>query len=88
VVREGVYGAIADLGDPAAIPAVERRSRLEPESRQRLHAERAVHELRKKKSDAGKDEKALRDRLEQLERESEVLKERMRVLEETKGGKG
>jgi aminopeptidase N len=89
VVREGVYGAIATLGDPAAIPAVERRGRLEPESRQRLHAERAVHELRKKKSEtAGKDEKALRDRLEQLERESEVLKERVRVLEETKGGKG
>ncbi|HEV7787259.1 MAG TPA: HEAT repeat domain-containing protein, partial [Thermoanaerobaculia bacterium] len=88
VVREGVYSAIAALGDPAAIPAVERRSRLEPEARQRLRAERAVHELRKKKGEAGKDEKALRDRLEQLERESEVLKERVRVLEETKGGKG
>jgi len=88
VVREGVYGAIAALGDPAAIPAIERRSRLEPESRQRLHAERAVHDLQKKKSEAGKDEKALRDRLEQLERESEVLKERVRTLEEAKGGKG
>lgn len=88
-VREGVYGAIAALGDPAAIPDVERRGRLEPEARQRLHAEKAVHDLRKKKTEtAGKDEKALRDRLEQLERESDVLKERVRVLEETKGGKG
>ncbi len=87
--REGVYSAIGALGDPAAIPAVERRGRLEPEPRQRLHAEKAVRDLRKKKSEAaGKDEKALRDRLEQLERESDVLKERVRVLEETKGGKG
>ncbi len=86
VVREGVYGAIAALGDPAAIPAVERRGKLEAESRQRLHADRAVHDLRKKKAETGKDEKALRDRLEQLERESEVLKERVRMLEEKKGG--
>ncbi|HSS50748.1 MAG TPA: hypothetical protein VLX28_17550, partial [Thermoanaerobaculia bacterium] len=64
------------------------RGRLETEGRRRLRAERAVRELRKKKSETGKDEKALRDRLEQLERESEVLKERVRVLEETKGGKG
>lgn len=88
VVREGVYSAIGSLGDPAAIPAVERRGRLEVEARQRLHAEKAVRDLQRKKSEAGKDEKALRDRLEQLERESEVLKERVRVLEETKGGKG
>ncbi len=87
-VREGVYSAIGALGDPAAIPDVERRGRLEVEARQRLHAERAVHDLRKKKGETGKDEKALRDRLEQLERESDVLKERVRVLEETKGGKG
>ena len=88
VFREGVYFAIAALGDAAAIPAVERRGRLESDVRQRLHAERTVHDLRKKKAEAGKDEKALRDRLEQLERESEVLKDRVRVLEETKGGKG
>jgi aminopeptidase N len=87
-VREGVYGAIGALGDPAAIPAVERRGRLEAEARQRLHADKAVRDLRQKKTAAGKDEKALRDRMEQLERESEVLKERVRVLEETKGGKG
>jgi aminopeptidase N len=87
-VREGVYSAIGTLGDPAAIPAVERRGRLEAEARQRLHAEKAVRDLRKKKTEAGKGEKALRDRLEQLERESDVLKERVRVLEETKGGKG
>jgi aminopeptidase N len=86
--REGVYGAIGALGDPAAIPAVERRGRLEAESRQRLHAEKTVHDLRKKKTETGKDEKALRDRMEQLEREADVLKERVRVLEETKGGKG
>jgi len=88
VVREGVYSAIGTLGDPAAIPDVERRGRLETEGRQRLHAEKAVRDLRKKKAETGKDEKALRDRMEQLERESEVLKERVRVLEETKGGKG
>ncbi|HSS79090.1 MAG TPA: M1 family aminopeptidase [Thermoanaerobaculia bacterium] len=88
VVREGVYSAIGALGDPAAIPDVERRGRLEMEGRQRLHAEKAVRDLRKKKVETGKDEKALRDRMEQLERESEVLKERVRVLEETKGGKG
>lgn len=88
VVRESVYGAIAALGDPAAIPALERRGRLEAEARQRLHAEKAVHDLRKKKSETSKDEKAMRDRLEQLERESEVLKERVRTLEESKGGKG
>jgi aminopeptidase N len=89
VVREGAYSAIGALGDAAAIPAVERRGRLEVEGRQRLHAEKAVRDLRKKQAESGgKDEKALRDRMEQLERESEVLKERVRVLEETKGGKG
>ncbi|MBW8873347.1 MAG: HEAT repeat domain-containing protein [Acidobacteria bacterium] len=88
VFREGVYAAIAILGDAAAIPAVERRGRLEADVRQRLHAEKTVHDLQKKKAAAGKEEKALRDRLEQLERESEVLKDRVRALEETKGGKG
>jgi len=58
------------------------------EARQRLHADKAIHDLQKKKAETGKDEKALRDRLEQLERESEVLKERVRVLEETKKGGG
>ncbi|HEX3553727.1 MAG TPA: M1 family aminopeptidase [Thermoanaerobaculia bacterium] len=88
VFREGVYAAIATLGDAAAIPAVERRGRLEVDIRQRLHAEKTVHDLQKKKAAAGKEEKALRERLEQLERESEVLKDRVRALEETKGGKG
>ncbi|MEA2603315.1 MAG: aminopeptidase [Acidobacteriota bacterium] len=88
VVRESVYRAIATLGDPAAIPAVERRGRSEADARQRLHAERTVHELQKKKAEKTKEEKALNDRVEQLERESEVLKERLRVLEESKGGKG
>ncbi len=84
VTRESVYRAITALGDPAAIPAVERRGRSEVEIRQRLHAERTVHELLKKKAEKEKEEKALSDRVEQLERESEVLKERLRVLEEVK----
>jgi aminopeptidase N len=88
VVRESVYTAIAILGDPAAIPAVERRGRSEADARQRLHAERTVHELQQKKAEKAKEEKALSERMEQLERESEVLKERLRVLEEVKGGKG
>ena len=44
-LREDVYRQIGDLGDPAAIPAIEHRARLEAEGRQQRNAERAVQKI-------------------------------------------
>jgi aminopeptidase N len=84
VAREGVYEDLATLGDAAAIPAIERRARFEADAGQRGRAEAAIQKLRKQAAAEGKEDKALTDRVEQLEREAEVLKERLRVLEEGK----
>ena len=85
VLREKAYQVLGTLGDPAAIPAIERRARAEAEERQRRNAAKAVEEIRARRAE-GREEQALRDRVEQLERETEVLKERLREVQETKGG--
>jgi aminopeptidase N len=88
--REGAYRALAKLGDPAALPAVERRGRLETEGRQRRNAERAAEAIRDAQM-ANREDQALRERVEQLERETEVLKEQIRqgkAGEKKEGGAG
>ena len=82
-MREAAYRNLGELGDPEALPAIERRSRSEADGRQRRNAQRAIAEIQSSNL-KGKDEKALADRVEQLERETEVLKERLRVAEEKK----
>jgi aminopeptidase N len=86
-LREGAYRRLGELGDPAAIPAIERRARLEVDGRQRRNAEKAVEKIRASQ-EKGREDQALRDRVEQLERETEVLKEQIRQGQEKekKGG--
>lgn len=81
--REAAYRNLGTLGDPQALPAIERRSRTEADGRQRRNAEKAIAEIQSSNL-KGRDEQALADRVEQLERETEVLKERLRVAEEKK----
>jgi aminopeptidase N len=86
-LRESTYRRLGDLEDPASIPAIERRARLEVDGRQRRNAEKAVEEIRASQ-EKGREDQALRDRVEQLERETEVLKEQIRQGQEKekKGG--
>jgi aminopeptidase N len=85
VLREKAYRSLGALGDEAAIPAIERRARTEPEDRQRRNAEKAVAEIHARKA-ARNEDQALRDRIEQLERETDVLKEQLRQVKEEKTG--
>lgn len=82
-LREATYRMLGRLGDPAAIPAIERRARTEADGRQRRNAAKAIQEIRSS-NQKGKEEQALQDRVEQLERETEVLKEQLRVAQERK----
>ncbi|HEY2289962.1 MAG TPA: M1 family aminopeptidase [Thermoanaerobaculia bacterium] len=86
-LRESAYRRLGDLGDPAAIPAIEHRARLEAEGRQQRNAEKAVQKILASQSKE-KEDQALRDRVEQLERETELLKEQIRTAGERKGGGG
>jgi len=82
-LREATYRMLGQLGDPAAIPAIQRRARTEADGRQRRNAAKAIQEIQLSNR-KGKEEQALQERIEQLERETEVLKERLRVAEEKK----
>jgi aminopeptidase N len=86
-LREGTYRRLGELGDPAAIPGIERRARLEADGRQQRNAEKAVQRILASKEKEHEDQ-ALRDRVQQLERETEVLKEQLRQGQEKKGGGG
>ncbi|HET9212555.1 MAG TPA: M1 family aminopeptidase [Thermoanaerobaculia bacterium] len=86
-LREGAYRRLGELGDPDAIPAIERRARLEADGRQQRNAEKAVQRILTDRSKEREDQ-ALRDRVEQLERETELLKEQLRTAGERKGGGG
>jgi aminopeptidase N len=85
--RESAYGALGKLGDAAALPAVQRRGRLETEGRQRRNAEKAAEAIRDAQA-ANREDQALRDRVEQLERETEVLKEQIRQGKEEEKKEG
>ena len=86
-LRESAYRHLGDLGDPAAIPAIEHRARLEADGRQRRNAEKAVDRIRAAEA-KGREDQALRDRVEQLERETEVLKEKLQQGEKKGGNTG
>ncbi len=81
LARRGLYPALAELGDPAAIPALERAARNETDAQQRLNAEDAIAKLREAPTEPVSTEVAA-DRLQQLEREAEVLRQRVDELEE------
>ena len=88
LTRRSLWAAFSELGDPAAIPALERNLKSEAESMQRLRIQAAIDEIRDKARE-GKDEQALRDRVEQLERQTDVLREQVRELQATReGGEG
>jgi HEAT repeat protein len=84
-LREAAYRRLGELGDPAAIPAIERRARLEADGRQQRNGDKAVQKILTSQSKE-KEDQALRDRVEQLERETELLKEQVRMAGEKKGG--
>jgi aminopeptidase N len=84
-LRETAYRRLGELGDPAAIPAIEHRARLEADGRQQRNGEKAVQRILTSQS-KDREDQALRDRVEQLERETEVLKEQLRQAGEKKGG--
>jgi aminopeptidase N len=83
-IRREVYTALGALGDRAAIPALERSVRNEVDGEQRGKAEAALRSLRAGKSGGGANGEAAGDlagRVEQLERESDVLRARIEEME-------
>jgi aminopeptidase N len=78
--RGDLYEAFSALGDPDAIPALERAAREEPEPRQRLRAQTAIADIRQKS--AGKEPRELQKRIEDLETEVETLR---KGIDERKG---
>lgn len=78
--RRSLYEAIAESGNPEMIPALERVLKTEVEAMQRHEIEDALKKLRAVGGEE-RTEQALRDRVEQLERETEVLKEQVRELQ-------
>ncbi|HLX09545.1 MAG TPA: M1 family aminopeptidase [Thermoanaerobaculia bacterium] len=83
-VRTRVPEALAELGDPAAIPALQRSLRAEVQDDQRHPREDALRELQETAAKPPSDE-TLEDRLRQLERANEVLQEQLRQLQEQHG---
>jgi aminopeptidase N len=86
VVRRTLWDAFGELGDSAAIPLLERSLKTEIEVMQKREIEGALRTLRR--TDAGKAEeaRALHDRIEQLERQTDVLKEQVRELQTRRNG--
>ncbi|HKH47721.1 MAG TPA: M1 family aminopeptidase [Thermoanaerobaculia bacterium] len=78
LVRAGVFEALAVLGDPAAIPALERAARNEVDDGLRLRAANAIQQIRDHEAAEAGD---LAQRVQQLEREAEVLRSRVEELE-------
>ncbi|HJX27556.1 MAG TPA: HEAT repeat domain-containing protein [Thermoanaerobaculia bacterium] len=74
LVRDGAFDALGELGDPAAIPALERAARNEADDEQRLNAEEAIRTIGEKQAAERAATRDLEQRVIQLEREVEVLK--------------
>jgi HEAT repeat protein len=81
LVRATVFDALAELGDPAALPAVERAGRNEVDDRQRLKAADTVRRIRDREAAQKAEAGDLAQRVLQLEREAEVLRGRLEALE-------
>jgi aminopeptidase N len=81
-VRLKVPEALAELGDPGAIPALRRSLRAEIQDEQRRPREDALRELQQQTAANPPSSQALDERLRQLERTNEVLEEKLRELQE------
>ncbi|HEY6324868.1 MAG TPA: M1 family aminopeptidase [Thermoanaerobaculia bacterium] len=81
-VRLKVPEALAELGDPGAIPALRRSLRAEIQDEQRRPREDALRELQQQTAAKPPSSQALDDRLRQLERTNEVLEEKLHELQE------
>lgn len=81
LVRIGVFEALAVLADPAAIPALERAARNEVDDGQRLRAADAIQRIRDHEAQRAAEAGDLAQRVQQLEREAEVLRSRVEELE-------
>jgi aminopeptidase N len=86
-VRGNVFEALAELGDPEAIPALERAGRNEVDDRQQLRVADAIRKIREHEADRKAEAGDLAQRVQQLEREAEVLRGRVEALEEGKAEK-
>jgi aminopeptidase N len=80
-VRLKVPEALAELGDPGAIPALRRSLRAEIQDEQRRPREDALRELQQTTAKPASSQ-TLDERLRQLERTNEVLEEQLRELQE------
>jgi aminopeptidase N len=81
-IRLKVPEALGELGDPAAIPALERSWEAEVEDEQRQPREKAIRQLRQAAAKpAPTTTQGLEDRVQQLERANEVLQEQLRRLQ-------
>jgi aminopeptidase N len=83
-VRLKVPAALAELGDPAAIPALRRSLRAEIQDEQRRAREEALRDLQETAAKPPATQ-SLEDRVRQLERANEVLQEQLRQLQEEDG---
>jgi len=81
-VRLKVPEALAELGDPAAIPALRRSLRAEVQDEQRRPREEALRELQQQTAANPPSSQAQDERLRQLQRTNEVLEEQLRELRE------
>jgi aminopeptidase N len=80
-VRLKVPAALAELGDPAAIPALRRSLRAEVQDEQRRPREDALRELEETTAQQPSlPTQGLEERVRQLERANEVLEEQLRQL--------
>jgi HEAT repeat protein len=80
-LRGNVFEALAELGDPAALPALERAGRNEVDDRQQLRVADAIRKIREREAARKAEAGDLAQRVQQLEREAEVLRGRVEELE-------
>jgi aminopeptidase N len=86
-VRLKVPDALAELGDPAAIPALQRSLRAEVQDEQRRPREDAVRELQRQTAANPPSSQAQDERLRQLQRTNDVLEEQLRELQEERAAR-
>ena len=82
-VRLKVPDALAELGDAAAIPALQRSLAAEIQDEQRQPREKAIRQLQQAAAKPAPNQ-GLEERVRQLERANEVLEEKLRQLQENR----
>ncbi len=80
-IREQVPQALGELGDPAAIPALERSLKAQIQDEQRHPREDALRALRQETAADSATAQSLEERLRQLQRANDILEERLRQVE-------